>query len=180
MAKNVKKICLQCPKKVHCCKFDNPGFVFIGIKDALKIRKRYNLRYKDFLEFRKFSKKKISLLARSEEYNESHMRLKQLRKDHLLVLKTKKNKDCIFFDKGCKIYQYRPLICRIYPYWFFLGEKRHIISHDGCSGCKILKHDKGLAVLKKDELKQLIGLSKKIQAEDRYYRKNIDKFVKEI
>lgn len=173
----VKDICSGCNKDAHCCKFDNSGFVFIGIRDAKNIRKRFDLRYKDFLEFKKFSKKTISLLKRSPEYSEGALRLKELRKDHLFVIKRKKNKDCIFFDEDrCIIYPYRPLICRIYPYWFFLGEKRHIISHGESSKCKILKQDKGRAVLKEDELRQMISLSKKIESEDRYYRKNIDKF----
>lgn len=179
MVKNIQTLCSRCPKSVHCCKFNNSnGFVFIGIKDAENIRKRFNLKYDDFLQWKPFSKKTISLLKKSQKYSEGFMRQKQLRKNHLLILKKKKNKDCIFFDKNkCSIYQFRPLICRIYPYWFFLGEKMHIISHGEYSRCKALKQCRGDVILKKTELKELRNLSKKIELEDKYYRKNIKSFL---
>jgi len=174
----VKDICSRCPRFIHCCKFDTSGFVFIGIKDAVKISSKFNLKYKDFLEFKQLPAKTRYLLSRSPKHSEGYLRFKQLVKGKLLVLKTRKNNDCIFYDDGCKIYDSRPLICRIYPYWFFLGEKRHIIAHGEDSGCMMLKESEGLAILKKNESEKIIKLSKDIEAEDKYYRKNIKKFIK--
>jgi len=34
-----------------------------------------------------------------------------------LSLKEKSNFDCIFWDSGCKMYQFRPLQCRTFPFW---------------------------------------------------------------
>jgi len=169
-----KDICSRCPRHIHCCKFDTSGFVFIGIKDALKIGSKL----KDFLEFKKLSAKTKYLLRKAPKYSEGYLRFKQLVGGKLLVLKTKKNNDCIFYDDGCLVYDHRPLICRIYPYWFFLGEKRHIIAHGEDSGCLMLKESLGLAVLDKKESEKILKLSKEIEAEDLFYRKNIKKFIK--
>jgi hypothetical protein len=99
MVQDIISVCSKCPKDVHCCRFDDSnGFVFVGIDAAKKISKNLNLKYKDFLEFKPFSKKTVSLLKKSQRYSEGFMRLKQIRKNKLLVLKIKKNKDCIFFD----------------------------------------------------------------------------------
>ena len=35
----------------------------------------------------------------------------------VLSLKEKSNKDCIFWEKGCKVYKARPLQCLIFPFW---------------------------------------------------------------
>jgi Fe-S-cluster containining protein len=34
-----------------------------------------------------------------------------------LSLKEKANFDCIFWQNGCSIYEYRPLQCRSFPFW---------------------------------------------------------------
>ncbi|MFH1785141.1 MAG: YkgJ family cysteine cluster protein [Candidatus Micrarchaeota archaeon] len=36
----------------------------------------------------------------------------------LLVLRWKKKFDCLFYGNGCDIYQYRPFLCRTYPFCF--------------------------------------------------------------
>ena len=37
-------------------------------------------------------------------------------KKSLLILATEKNNVCIFYKKGCKIYENRPFLCRTYPF----------------------------------------------------------------
>lgn len=172
--------CLKCSLYVHCCKFKHSkGFVFVGIKDADKIRRKYNLAYSDFLEFRKFSKQWIKLNKMQPKFSEGYLRCSQLKKDKLLVLRTKRNGDCIFLEKGkCVIYADRPLVCKIYPYWFYNGDKLHIISHDDGCKCKLLKEEYGLAVLPGKELSEMKKIARKIMQEDRYYRKNISRFIK--
>jgi Fe-S-cluster containining protein len=39
-----------------------------------------------------------------------------LRKERL-SLKEKANNDCIFWDRGCGVYNSRPLQCRAFPFW---------------------------------------------------------------
>ena len=47
-------------------------------------------------------------------------------------VKRKSNK-CVFNGKGCEIHQYRPLRCKIYPYFFVVDEsKKSIIVFSQC------------------------------------------------
>jgi Fe-S-cluster containining protein len=36
---------------------------------------------------------------------------------HCLSLKEKQNKDCIFWDSGCTVYEARPIQCITFPFW---------------------------------------------------------------
>jgi Fe-S-cluster containining protein len=172
-------ICLKCPDKVHCCKFKAKGFVFIGPKDAINICKKY--RINDFLELRKLSKKTVSSLKHEPKYSEGYLRYSQLKDGRLPVLKTQKNGDCIFLKKGkCIIYKDRPLICRIYPYWFYNGEKMHIIEHNPGCKCKLLKQKEGKADVSSKERTSFKKLSKSIIEENKFYKRNIVSFISQF
>jgi len=34
-----------------------------------------------------------------------------------LSLKEKSNKDCVFWDRGCSVYEVRPMQCSAFPFW---------------------------------------------------------------
>jgi len=46
--------------------------------------------------------------------------------EKVLSLKEKSNKDCIFWDMGCSVYESRPLQCITFPFW------QSIIHSQGC------------------------------------------------
>jgi Fe-S-cluster containining protein len=54
----------------------------------------------------------------------------------VLSLKEKTNKDCIFWDSGCTVYEKRPLQCRTFPFWesTTASEKAWEIAATGCHG----------------------------------------------
>jgi len=173
--------CMICPKDVHCCKFSGmKGFVFLGMKNAEDISKRTKLKLDSFSEFRKMPKNMIQKMRSEPYYSEAHLRLSLMKGGKLLVLKTRSNGDCIFLeDRRCRIYRSRPLICRIYPYWFMDGEKgkKHVICMD--ERCRNAKSEQGKAMLGKREEKDVLRLAKEIMEESKHYKRGIDVFIKE-
>ena len=83
--------CTRCGK---CCTCD--GYVFINGDDL-----------NNLIEGEKFSKEELL-----KHYLSSYQ--------GYTVLRDKKNGECIFWDNeimGCKVYKYRPIQCRTYPFW---------------------------------------------------------------
>ncbi len=80
------------------------------------------------------------------------------------LLRRNDKEECVFYRKNeCTIYEYRPMICRCYP--FFLGENGVEVMHCEGLGNKITsEHTKEMAlVLKRYEIKKLqsyIGIIK--------------------
>lgn len=181
--------CNNCPKDAHCCVFEkNKGFVFVGIKDAEKIRKKTKHDYSYFLDYSSLPKSVVNILRTDDKLAEGGVRYSQLDKNgSLLRLKKQKNGKCIFLNqkKLCEIYSIRPNICRIYPYWAIklINGKIKIIPHDFESKCKLiktnLKKQKDIEqIINKKEAAEIKRTFKKIIEEDKYYKKNINKFVK--
>ncbi len=72
------------------------------------------------------------------------------------ILRRNDKGECVFYRKNeCTIYEYRPMICRCYP--FFLGEQRVEVMHCEGLGNKMTKeHAKEMAlVLKRYEIKKM-------------------------
>lgn len=91
------------------------------------------------------------------------------------ILKRNIAGNCVFYrDRTCKIYQFRPMICRCYP--FFMGEMGMEIMHCEGSGNKISKsmsEDMG-RMLKRYEIKKLSNYIKIIdQIKDRLNLNNL-------
>ncbi len=82
------------------------------------------------------------------------------------LLQRNDKEECVFYRKNeCTIYEYRPMICRCYP--FFLGEHGVEVMHCEGLGNKITsEHTKEVAlVLKRYEIKKLqsyIGIIKQL------------------
>jgi len=216
--------CLNCKKSIHCCIFkDNSGFTFVGIKDAKKIKKELNkkiieqnikVNYSDFLDYSPLPNKILSALKNDDPSLEGALRYSQLdsiksdktnKKTRLLRLKKKEEGRCIFLDKNnkCEIYNVRPELCRIYPFWGMrlINNKIKIIQHDPYPGCQVIKSMTNSQsknkkeektkkqkketyfdiekVMTKNEIKNIQTIFRKIEKENIYYKKNIKKFVKE-
>lgn len=45
--------------------------------------------------------------------------------DDFPSLSSREDGPCIFYDKGCKIYEVRPLQCRLYPFWTEVVKSKH-------------------------------------------------------
>lgn len=81
--------CTQCG---HCCT-GAPGYVWVTLPEIYRIAEFLGI---DDYEFTK----------------------KYVRKVHQkFSLIEMPNGDCVFYDKGCKIYPVRPTQCRTFPFW---------------------------------------------------------------
>jgi len=181
--------CKVCKKDVHCCIFKgDSGFVFVGIKDARRIRKAIDKDYDYFLDFSPLPKRLFdSIKSEADPALEGYLRCYQLDKDRrILRLKTKKGGRCIFLDDSglCSIYDIRPNICRIFPFWALrLNSGRlKILFHDDYLGCatpkkSLARDDDAETVLSKKEIAQIKKVFKDIEKESVFYRKDIKRFI---
>ncbi|MBU0627635.1 MAG: YkgJ family cysteine cluster protein [Nanoarchaeota archaeon] len=181
--------CKNCKKHEHCCIFDDQlGFVFVGIKNAENIKRTTKKDYSYFLDYSPLPKPLASSLKDEDPVLEGKMRYHQLDKNRILRLKTKKNGKCIFLgDHGkCEIYNIRPNICRIFPFWAIrlTNNKLKVIEHDPCSDCSVVKSIAKNGSVKKNvskkEAENIKKIFRNIEKEDIYYKKNIKKFVKRL
>lgn len=179
-----KNLCENCKTSFHCCIFkDKDSFAFVGIKDAKEIKKNLKLGYRDFLVFRKLPKKLIRELKESKKDTEDHLRFRELNKDKILCLKLNKDKTCIFLDKNrhCMIYEFRPNICKIYPFW--VSKNKKVVEHEADDTCKILvSHKKKNKNIEKSlsnrEVRRIKKVHSDIIKEEKNYNKNIKEFIK--
>jgi len=87
----------SCKRCSACCRYD-PGFVFLSEKDLEKLSCELKMDNSRFI-------KKYCRWVMDWQGKE------------VLSLKEKANKDCIFWDSSCTVYQARPLQCRTFPFW---------------------------------------------------------------
>jgi Fe-S-cluster containining protein len=81
--------CTQCG---NCCT-GAPGYVWITIEELYRIAEFLGMRDREFVQ-------------------------RYVRKiDQRMSLIELPNGNCIFYDRGCKIYPVRPSQCRIFPFW---------------------------------------------------------------
>jgi Fe-S-cluster containining protein len=81
--------CTQCG---HCCT-GAPGYVWITVREIYRMAEFLEMRERDFV--RKYVR----------------------RVNQRMSLIELPNGDCVFYDKGCKIYPARPNQCRTFPFW---------------------------------------------------------------
>ncbi len=181
------KICSRCNKKVHCCIFNDGGFVFASPKNARAIRQKIKKDYSYFLDYSPLPKNVVLDLKHSDPCLESSLRYSQLdSKSRILRLKTAKDGRCIFLgaDGLCKIYSIRPNVCRIFPFWAMrlTSGRIKIIEHDLTHRCGAIESlakegcdiEESFSAKKKAELKKVF---KNIEKEACSYRKQIRKFA---
>jgi Fe-S-cluster containining protein len=165
--------CLECSAKNHCCK---NGFAFVGIDDAKKIKEVSGKEYSEFLNYSQFTQDMLTHLKESDPSLESNLRSYLITDNRLLRLKKSKGQ-CIFLKNGeCSIYENRPKICQMYPYWCMelIDGTIKVINHDD-NFC-LVRNQK---VLSADEEDKKRTLFREIIAEAHYYKKNIVQFAKE-
>lgn len=92
--KGLKFSCQGCS---YCCSTE-PGYVFLSEADVKTMSDGLGLSQDQFID--------------------TYCRYVDMGSFYLVSLLEKENYDCIFLtDKGCKVYEYRPLQCKTYPFW---------------------------------------------------------------
>ncbi|MDR0597548.1 MAG: YkgJ family cysteine cluster protein [Treponema sp.] len=110
-ARGLRFSCARCSE---CCRID-PGFVFLRKSDVAMLVYALELRYTEF----------IKRYCRWVPTAGGGKRLS---------LKEKPNYDCIFWSKGCALYEARPLQCRAYPFWPSMLASREAWEAASCPG----------------------------------------------
>ena len=87
----------SCTRCSGCCRI-GPGYVFLSEKDVQLLAEGLQMKYTDVMEIH----------CRWVPSWDGKMQLS---------LKEKADFDCIFWQDGCKVYPYRPLQCRTFPFW---------------------------------------------------------------
>lgn len=87
----------SCKRCSACCRYD-PGFVYLSEEDLKKLT---------------FALK----LDKNRVLSQFCRWVTDWNGDLSLSLKEKSNKDCIFWDNGCTVYEARPVQCITFPFW---------------------------------------------------------------
>lgn len=87
----------ECQQCSHCCRHE-PGFVYLSTADLSNLCRYFNMNESAF----------IKQYCRWVPYYDN---------TEVLCLLEKTDYDCIFWNKGCTVYQARPLQCSTYPFW---------------------------------------------------------------
>jgi Fe-S-cluster containining protein len=104
----------SCERCSECCRID-PGFVFLRENDVELLVSALKMRYTEFV-------RRYCRWTPDEGGGER------------LALREKANYDCIFWSKGCLLYEARPLQCRAYPFWPSLLASRNVWEALSCAG----------------------------------------------
>ena len=124
-------LCFECQRCRYCCSSE-PGYVFLSASDIENAANALAISKEEFL----------ALYTREVDYGLYYM----------VSLKEKDNYDCIFLgEKGCTIYEGRPLQCRTYPFWPSIIESRQNWESEKHS-CPGIGNGK---VISKDEIEKL-------------------------
>ena len=112
-ASGLKFSCKRCSS---CCRYDS-GFVFLSEKDLEKLTAELKMDSNGFI---KAYCRWVTGLYEPES----------------LSLREKSNKDCIFWDSGCTVYEARPLQCRTFPFWesILSSSEAWEVAATGCPG----------------------------------------------
>ncbi|MBS7250480.1 MAG: YkgJ family cysteine cluster protein [Candidatus Freyarchaeota archaeon] len=114
LVKFPKGIRFQCQKCSRCCRHTEkaPRRILLSVLDLLRIEKNLGLNRENFAE--------------------------NIQGPHPFTFLMKMvNGKCIFLDENntCKIYEFRPLICRCYPFWIEKqGNKFEFKASSDCPG----------------------------------------------
>jgi uncharacterized protein len=93
-SKGLRFSCLRCSR---CCRHE-PGYVFLSKQDIKRLSK--------------------GIECGIEEFIHGYCRIVQGSSGPRLSLKETDTFDCVFWvNGGCRVYDYRPLQCRSFPFW---------------------------------------------------------------
>ena len=90
-------LCFSCTRCSSCCRHES-GFVFLSEIDVSRLATECQMTYTEF----------VDAFCRW---------IPSPNKTERLSLKEKPDFDCVFWDSGCKVYNSRPLQCRVFPFW---------------------------------------------------------------
>lgn len=108
MAWYSKGVRFECQRCGHCCGGE-PGNVFISPDDVQRIASHLCISSGDFLS--------------------QYCREVDMGSYYQTSLKEREDYSCIFLtDKGCAIYEVRPLQCRTYPFWPYIFSDRALLE----------------------------------------------------
>jgi Fe-S-cluster containining protein len=107
-------LCFSCTRCSACCRHD-PGYVFLSGNDVRLLAEGLQMEYTEVME------KYCRWVPSSGEEKQ-------------LSLKEKTGFDCIFWQDGCKVYKYRPLQCRTFPFWQSTLSTRQAWESLSCPG----------------------------------------------
>lgn len=89
-----------------CCHSPHP--IFVGIREAINIHLQTGLKYSAFLIYTKFD---------DDQFLEAFNDL--IPSGKIIALKRKGPLKCVFHtENGCCIPDYKPFICRVFPFWY--------------------------------------------------------------
>lgn len=106
----------SCKRCSSCCRYD-AGYVYLSVLDIDRLAAKLEIEKDNF----------IKVYCRwIENYHNNE----------ILSLKEKANKDCIFWDDGCTVYEERPLQCKLFPFWesILFSKENWKIAATGCPG----------------------------------------------
>jgi Fe-S-cluster containining protein len=112
-AQGLRFTCKRCSA---CCRYD-AGFVYLSKTDLKKLVLHTKM---DEESFKKTYCRRVADWRNKES----------------LSLKEKYNKDCIFWDNGCTVYEARPMQCVTFPFWenIIVSKKAWENAASGCPG----------------------------------------------
>ncbi|MHA1264194.1 MAG: YkgJ family cysteine cluster protein [Candidatus Helarchaeota archaeon] len=144
ISNRVKESTFSCIRCGNCCKFSE---IILSNREIQAISTHLNLKIQDFIN-QFLVKKKIhkirNIFADKFEI-----------KGEVYVLKKDETKNCPFFEEiahsaSCKIYPFRPIVCRLFPFSWktFKDEYSHIsvaidFSQNGWDECQGINHEQG-------------------------------------
>jgi Fe-S-cluster containining protein len=111
--KGLKFSCKRCSA---CCRYES-GFVFLSENDLEKLTIELKMNRNGFIN---------TYCRWVNDYGGKQV----------LSLREKSNKDCIFWEKGCTVYNARPFQCVAFPFWEAIvsSEKAWEMAASGCPG----------------------------------------------
>lgn len=129
----------------------------------------------DFSEFSRIPDWEIMEYAKRATFH-----FYNLAKSGLILQLKKYNNDCIFLKRTkCEIYEVRPYICRLFPFWFLRRKGRFEIIN--CIGYKnvCIIPESVLSSYRKEKETELLEIAREYSKEMNNYRIKIRNFVKE-
>jgi len=111
-ASGLKFSCKRCSS---CCRYES-GFVYLSEDDVEKLMSALNMDRKAFIA--------------------AYCRWVAMNKNEVLSLKEKSNKDCVFWEDGCTVYDSRPFQCVSFPFWenIVASSQSWEMAASGCPG----------------------------------------------
>jgi Fe-S-cluster containining protein len=109
-------ICRACNfAKNDCCHTPHP--IFVGVLEAIKIHQETGMKYSEFLTYTEFDE---------DQFHEAFEEL--VPRKTIALIMYPPDRRCVFFtENGCRIPQWKPFICRVFPLWY----EQEIYKEDG-------------------------------------------------